>query len=487
MDIPVRRAEATDKNVHPTIREGGIVMLTISDRNPNCHRRAFLKIGSLALGGLTLPDLLAARAADGRPLVKDKAVIFLFLHGGPSQIETFDPKMAAPANIRSATGEVATAIPGVTFGGSFPRLAALADKVAIVRSYVPGDANHDIKPVVCRDTFGANLGSIYGRVAGMNHPATGLPSNVVLFPRSVDSSTQPGTMNFGRFADTGSFGSAYAPFDPSSGGQLQKNMKLTLPFDRLEDRRQLLSQLDHVKWSLSEGHLIDGLDRMRQQAIGTILRGVGDAFDLSTEDPRTIDRYDTAPLVRPENIDKKWKNYNNYVDNAKTLGKLLLLARRLCERGCGFVTVTTNFVWDMHSDVNNAGVEEGMRYMGLPLDHALSAFIEDLEQRGLSEKILLVACGEIGRTPRINKNGGRDHWANLAPLLLTGGGLKMGQTIGQSTRDAGEPQTEPVRPKNLIATILHTLFDVGELRIAPGVPREIAQTMTAWEVIGGLV
>src|SRR5262249_44729238 len=158
-----------------------------------------------------------ARAADGRPLVKDKSVILLFLHGGPSQIETFDPKMTASADIRSATGEVRTAIPGVTFGGSFPRFAALADKVAVVRSYVPGDANHDIKPVVCRDTFGANLGAIYGRVAGMNNPVTGLPSNAVLFPRSVDPSTQPETKSFGRFADTGSFGAAFAPFDPSSG------------------------------------------------------------------------------------------------------------------------------------------------------------------------------------------------------------------------------------------------------------------------------
>src|SRR5207247_5496439 len=118
--------------------------------------------------------------------------------------------------------------------------------------------------------------------------------------------------------------------------------------------------------------------------------GVADAFDLGKEDPKIVARYDTAPLVRPENIDKKWKNYNNYVDNAKTLGKLLLLARRLCERGCGFVTVTTNFVWAMHSDVNNAGVEEGMRYMGLPLDYAVSAFIDDVEARGLMDDILLV-------------------------------------------------------------------------------------------------
>src|SRR5207249_4572831 len=139
------------------------------------------------------------------------------------------------------------------------------------------------------------------------------------------------------------------------------------------------------------------------------------------------------------------------------------LARRLCERSCGFVPVTTSFVWDMHADVNNATMVEGMGYMGRPLDHALSAFIEDVEARGLSEKILLVVCGEMGRTPRINKKGGRDHWGNLGPLLLYGGGLKMGQVIGQSTRDAGSPNTEPVRIRHLVATVLHTLLDVGQV------------------------
>jgi uncharacterized protein (DUF1501 family) len=457
-------------------------VLAIHDRA--FSRRAFLKIGGLTLGGLALPHLLAAEA---RQLVRDKSVIFLFLHGGPPQTETFDPKMSAPAGVRSATGEVATRIPGVTFGASFPKVAALADKVSVVRSYVPGDANHDIKPVVCKDTLGGNLGVIYSRVAGLNHPTTNLPSNVVLFPRAVDPSTQPGTMAFGKFGSTGNFGPAYAPFDPSGGGDLQKDMRLTLPMDRLDDRRALLSQLDRVQWAASEGKLIEGMDRTRQQAFGTILGGVADAFDLSRENEKVIGRYDTAPLVRPENIDKKWKNYNNYVDNAKALGKLLLLARRLCERGCGFVTVTTNFVWDFHADVNNAGVEEGMRYMGLPLDHALSAFIEDVEARGLSEKILLVVCGEIGRTPKINGKGGRDHWGNLAPLLLSGGGLKMGQVIGHSNKDAAEPQSDPVRIRDLIATVLNTLFDVGELRLAAGVPREVAQTMTGWEPIPGLL
>jgi hypothetical protein len=462
-------------------------MLTIGDCTRR-GRRDFLKIGSLSLGGWALDQLLGLRAtaAESGRVATDKSVIFLFMHGGPSQTETFDPKMTAPAGIHSATGELATTMPGVTFGGTFPRLAALAHKLAVVRSFVTGDGNHDIKPVVGRDTFGANLGSIYSRVVGMNHPQTGIPTNVVLFPRSVDPSTQPGTMSFGKFGSSGSLGAAFAPFDPSAGGDLQEDLKLSLSMDRLDDRRNLLVKLDGMKRSLDAG-LVDGMDRMREQAFNTILGGVADAFDLAKEDRLTAARYDTAPLVRPENIDRKWNNYNNYVDNAKSLGKLLLLARRLCERGCGFVTVTTNFVWDMHADVNNAGVEEGMRYMGTPLDHAVSAFIEDVEARGLSDKILLVCCGEMGRTPKTNKNGGRDHWGSLAPLLLFGGGLRGGQVIGQSTRDAGEALSQPVSIKNLLATLMHVLFDVGELRVVRGVPRDIAQSMTEWSVIPGLI
>ncbi len=453
-------------------------MLSVVDR------RAFLQIGSLALGGLSLPSLL--RAAETKQIVKDRSVIFLFLHGGPSQFETFDPKMSAPQDVRSATGEIRTKLPGVTFGSSFPKLAALADKVTVVRSYVPGDANHDIKPVVGRDTFGANLGSVYARVAGVNHPASGMPTCVNLFPKAVEPKSQPAQTGFGRFGDTGVFGSAYAPFDPSSGVGLHQDMKLSIPMDRLEDRRRILSEFDRVKWRLNDPKAVDGMDRVREQAFHTILGGVAEAFDLSKESAKTVARYDTGPLVRPENINKKWNNYKFYVDNSQTLGKLLLLARRLCERGAGFVTVTTNFVWDMHADVNNAPVEEGMRYMGVPLDHALSAYLEDVEARGLSEKILLVVCGEMGRTPRINKAGGRDHWGNIGPLLLAGGGLKMGQVIGQSDRSGGSPATEPVRIQNLIATVLQTTLDMGEVRIVPGMPREIATTMASWEPIPNL-
>jgi hypothetical protein len=446
-------------------------------------RRTFLRVGALSLGGLTLPVPNPVRGS--QPVSPaDKSVVFLFLHGGPSQIETFDPHMEAPAETRSATGEVRTALPGVTFGSSFPRLARLADRLAVVRSFVPGDANHDIKPVVGRESAGANLGSVYAHVAGATHPETGMPRNVLLFPRAVDPSTQPGTTSFGNLGATGPFGPAAAPFQPGADGALQRDMKLALATSRFDDRRALLAELDRARATLDAGQR-DGIDGARQKAVSLLLGGVGDAFDLAREDARTVDRYDTARLVRPENIDRKWKNYNNYVDNAKALGRLMLLARRLCERGAGFVTVTTNFVWDMHADVNNAPVGEGMGYMGPPLDHALSAFLEDVAARGMSDRVLLVCCGEMGRTPKVNKNGGRDHWGNLGALLLAGGGLKAGQVIGRSARDGGEPNSDPVRVRDLIGTIMHTVFDVGKLRVARGVPRQVLQ-MAEWDPIPGL-
>jgi uncharacterized protein (DUF1501 family) len=264
-------------------------------------------------------------------------------------------------------------------------------------------------------------------------------------------------------------------------------MQLQLSRTRLDDRRSLLSGLDRIRRGLDASGAIEGLDRLQQQAFQTILGGVANAFDLAAEDAKTIERYDTAPLARPENISRKWNNYNNYVDNAKTLGKLLLLARRLCENGCGFVTVTTNFVWDMHADENNAGVEEGMQYMGWPLDHALSAFLEDVHARGLGDRILLAVTGEMGRTPRINGNGGRDHWGGLTPLLLAGGGLPMGQVIGQSSSDAGEPASEPITNAHLVSTIMHTLLDVGVVRVQREIPTAVADAVAGGTPIPGLL
>jgi hypothetical protein len=426
-----------------------------------------------------------AKAANLRP-VTGKSVIFLFMHGGPSQIETFDPKMSAPAEVRSVTGEIDTSLPGITYGSTFTKLAALAHKTAVVRSFRTGDGNHDIKPVVGKTTLGANMGSLFARVAGTNDPKTGMPLNTLLSSKSIDAAGESPVDNFGKFDSPGGLGTSYAPFLPGGSGTLQKDMQLALDPARLGDRKSLLGSLDRIRRDLDARGELSGTDRFQEQALQTILGGAASAFDLSKEDAKTIARYDTAPLIRPDQISRKWNNYPRYVDNAKSLGKLLLLARRLCEAGCGFVTVTTNFVWDMHADVNNATMEEGMQYCGRPFDHAVSAFIEDCEARGLSDKILLVCCGEMGRTPRINKNGGRDHWGGSSPLLLSGGGLNMGQVIGQSTRDAGEPATEPFGNENLLATVMHTLLDIGQVRLMTGLPQDLLRALTTPEPISGL-
>jgi Protein of unknown function (DUF1501) len=457
----------------------------LSLRDP-LARREFLRIGGLALGGLSLASTFAPAgsplATTQRPLT-DKAVIFLFLHGGPSQIETFDPKMTAPDTIRSATGEVKTTLPGITFGGTFPKLAARAQQLAIVRSFVTGDGNHDIKPIVGRDSFGANLGSAFAAVAGTNHPRSGMPTNVALFPQAVEAESQPFQKGFGNFLASGPFGMPTEPIVPGGGGTFQKNLTLNFPPAQLDDRRSLLTAFDRAKSHVESS---DRSDPLREKAFSILLGGVADAFDWKKEDPKVVAAYDTASLVNVARIDKKWNNHKFYADNVRTLGKLLLLARRLCERGAGFVTVTTNFVWDMHADANNATITEGMSYMAPPLDHAIAAFLDDVRERGLHDKILLVVCGEMGRTPVINSKGGRDHWGELAPLVLAGGGLPMGQVIGRSDAKAGTPNTEPIGKAHLISTIYHSLFDVGKLRVTRGVPRELL-TMVDAPPIPGLV
>lgn len=458
-------------------------MLQFHDPRGGFSRRDFLTVGGLA--GLSLPTLLAARAAGaerGRPLTTGKSVIFLMMHGGPSQIETFDPKPGAPDSIRSATGAIRTAVPGLEFGGTFPRLARHADKLAIVRSFTSGDGNHDIKPIVSRHSQGANLGSLYARVAGNLRP-NGMPTNTALFPRAVDPRGPGPRSSFGNFLSAGSIGSSYVPFTPGAGGPMQQNMTLRLARDRVEDRRTLLYQLDRLRRD-ADAQGLPG-DRLHEQAYDVIFSGIARAFDLSNEDPRLVERYDTGRFFRHGAWTHK-NNRNEYDAHAKSLGKLLLLARRLCEAGCGFVLVNTEFVWDMHQDVNNLGVREGMDLVGTPFDHALATYIEDVEARGLADQIMLVATGEMGRTPRLQPNGGRNHWGRSTPLLVHGGGIAHGQVIGRSSRDGGEPATEPMTIPRLIATIMNTLFHLGDVRIAQDVPADLARLLTDAAPIPGL-
>jgi hypothetical protein len=456
--------------------------------NRGGSRREFMRVGSLGLGGLGLSHLLEAQAlgAGGKGMLRDKSVIFLFMHGGPSQYETFDPKMEAPSSIRSATGEIPTSIPGITFGSTFEKLAQRAHLLNIVRSFVTGDGNHDIKPVMSNSTLRANMGSLYSRIAGATRTDTAMPTNVTLFPRSVTADAGAPLKDFGDFESAGPLGAAYTPFVPGAGASLQQDLRLNIPSTRLEDRKLLLTHLDRLKKLADASPAIAGTDALQRQAFDTLVSGVAAAFDLSNEDPKVISQYDTLPLANPDRIDKKWNNHKHYADHGSSLGKQLLLARRLCERGCGFVTLTTSFVWDMHADINNAPMVEGMGYVGKPFDHAVSAFIDDVEARGLKDKILLVCCGEMGRSPKLNEKGGRDHWGNLAPLMLYGGGLHSGQVIGKSAADGGSPASDPIRITDLTATIMQTLMHLDQVRLMRGLPRNVADAVSIGTPIAGL-
>jgi len=472
-------------------------MLTIEDTvrvGGGLARRSFLRVGSAGLAGLAgLPGFLGqvagagrASAAEGlKPYLRDRSVIFLFMHGGPSQFETFDPKSEGSSNVHSQTGDIATSIPGVAFGSTFPQLAKRAHLLNIVRSFVTGDGNHDIKPVVGMATQRANIGSLYARVAGPMRPATAMPTNVTLFPHAVLTSAGQPITQFGDFTAAGDIGPIYAPLVPGGGAGFQEDMKIHLPQDRLSDRRGLLAELDRGRrWR--DLAAMRGAAAIQDSAFDALLQGVSGAFDLDKEDPRLVERYDTASLFRPETIDRKWNNHKNYADHGQSIGKLLLLARRLCEHGAGFVTVTTSFVWDMHADANNAPMVEGLGYVGAPFDYAVAALIDDIEARGLSEKILLVCCGEMGRSPVLNAAGGRDHWGNLAPLMLYGGGLGKGNVIGRSSRDGGEPASDPVFITDLVGTIMRSLLDLSEVRLLDSLPKSLQATLAQGRPIPGL-
>ncbi len=397
-------------------------------RSRDCEgnsRRDFLKVGTLGMAGLGLSDLLRMRSearAAGTD-VKDTSVIWLWLSGGPTHVETFDPKMTAPAEYRSVTGEVATSIPGVTLGGTFPKMAAVADKMSFVRSFAHTNSGHgggthfvmtgyDNRNI---DNGGLptrpSIGSIFSRSRGPNNLQTGIPTYVRLGGIGADG---PAFL-----------GAAYNPFDP--GGQARNNMSMVVERGRLDNRRSLLKGLDQVNREADRARLMEGLDAFEQQAFNLVLSRSQQAFDLKYEDPRVVDRY------------------------GKGLGQQLLTARRLCEAGCGFVTINYGG-WDMHGKIKAAMTKRSPQ-----LDHGVAALVEDMQQRGLEKNILLVISGEFGRTPKVNGGAGRDHWAPLSTLALAGGGLQMGQTVGESAAKVDVPKTTPITPQDLMSTVFHVL------------------------------
>lgn len=416
---------------------------------PNCEglsRRSFLRVGGLGSlklgGGLTLAQLLAARAVAGTAgadalaprIEQNTSVVWFWLNGGPSQFETFDPKMGAPREFRSVTGEVSTKLPGITFGGSFEKLARAADKLAVVRSFhVPNQnvsghssAAYHVNTGYHKDERRPSFGSIVSRYRGATHPRSGIPSYAQILGRVGYAEAE--TVIRG----PAWLGQAYAPFIPD--GPASENMALSTTVERLEHRRELLGKLDRMRRDFDAAGVMEGIDGFNRQAVDLIYNRAADAFNLDKEDPRTVERY------------------------GEGLGATMLTARRLCEAGCGFVTVSFGD-WDSHNNIKDKYDRDAPK-----VDHALATFIEDVYQRGLDKKILLVFTGEFGRTPRINDKGGRDHWGSLSPLMFSGGGLRVGQVIGEATDKGEEPLTNPLTIPHLMGTVFRHLGIPFELQ-----------------------
>lgn len=448
-------------------------------------RRDFLQIGTLGLGSLSLPWLLQqkASAASGVSFVRDRSVVFLFLSGGASHIETFNPNMSGPTPTRSTTGEVTTTVPGMTFGGTFPMLAKWAHEMAVVHSFQHPIGGH-VQAIVHMLTGGTDpsgqlkegfsLGSAYTRLRGTNHERTGMPTYALLNSEEVDPQYRSERGRVVSGSHPGSLGTAFAPFVPGSKGPATENMQLNIGPDRLSDRRLLLGKLDHLKREAERIVEYEGVNKYTEQAFDVILGSAAEAFDLSKEDQRILSRYDTSHIQ----VGKK-------TFRPSQLGRHMLTARRLIEAGCGFVTVHSAG-WDMHADGNNPGIVAGMEMLGRPVDRAVSAFLEDLALRGLSEKVLLVIAGDFGRTPKVNARGGRDHWPRLCTLALAGGGLNGGRIVGRASRGNDIPASDPVTTSHLMSTVMHSLFDIAQLRLTVGVPRPLMMQLESHAPIPGL-
>jgi hypothetical protein len=385
---------------------------------------------------LTLPDILRAEARQGKGIrSRHKAVINIFLGGGPPHQDLWDLKTEAPVEIRGEFRPIDTNVPGIRICEVFPRLAGMMDKAAIIRSVVGAVDRHE--PFQCHTGWTINdLASIGGR------PSVG--SVVSRLQGPVDPSVPPfvGLANAGVWKDPGRpgfLGPAFAPFQPD--GPALANMKLRgVTLDRMADRRRLLDSFDGLRRDVDASGSLAGVDAADERAFDVLTSSkLVDALDLSREDPRVRERYGDG---RP---------YKFQSDGAPTANEHLLIARRLVEAGVRCVT-TTYGRWDGHSDNF-----ELIRDHGSKLDQGLSALIEDLDARGMLDDVTVIAWGEFGRTPRINKDAGRDHWSQVSCAFMAGGGMRTGQVIGSTNRLGEYAKDRPVHLQEVIATLYHNV------------------------------
>ena len=419
-------------------------------------RRGVLKIGALGVGafGLNMADVLRAEAKTGS--MNHKAVINIFLGGGPPHQDMWEIKTEAPKEIRGPFQPISTNVSGIQIGECFPKIASIADKSAFLRAVVGCEGRHDsfqcmtgwrhadMRPLGGRPALGSVMHKLKGPVDPSVPPYIGMKTDGVW--------RNPGTPGF--------LGSAYGPFIPD--GQGLNDMKLNgITTERLSDRKQVLASSDRLRRNADADGSLEGLDAYQQQAFDVLTSSkLVDALDLSKEDPKIRARYGDG------------KPYTFKYDGAETNNELILQARRLVEVGVRCVTLTYGR-WDSHGD--NEGL---VRHHGVRIDQAVHALVTDLEERGMLDDVTVLVWGEFGRTPRINGNGGRDHWPQVSCAYMAGGGMQTGQAIGSTNRLGEHAHSRPVHVQEIFATLYHNLgIDISATTITDptGRPQYLTQ------------
>lgn len=414
-------------------------------------RRHFLKIGGLSLGGMSLPQILRAEessAASRGQSQSHKAVIMIYLSGGPSHQDMYDLKMEAPLEIRGSFRPIATNVQGIEICEHLPRLATMMDKVAIIRSLYGCPDQHASDLCMSGYPIGAqgrqenhpSLGSAVSRLQGPVDPSVPPFVGLTIKTRHAPYSN-PGFPGF--------LGTGHSAFQPD--GQGMADMRLNgITLDQLRNRQALLTSFDQFRRQIDQQEIYRGVDALSQKAFDVLTSSkLVEALDLEKEDPLVRDRYGrgSSDPAFGEDAGPHWMDQ-------------FLMARRLVEAGVRCVTLSFGS-WDRH----------GANFERLPtqlamFDQGITALVEDLHRRGLQDDVSVVAWGEFGRTPRINKDGGRDHWPQVSCCLLAGGGMKTGQVIGSTNRLGEVPQDRPVHYQEVFATLYNRLgIDVGAATI----------------------
>jgi hypothetical protein len=438
-------------------------------------RRGFLKVGGMAAGGLSLPQLLAAESQSGTGR-SHKAIINIYLPGGPSHLDTFDLKPESPREVRGEFRPIATNVPGMEICELFPLLAKRADKFALIRSIFDSEGRHDcFQCMTGRTVKDANsappggwpaFGAWVSKLQGSNH---GVPANLsLMYPTGNRTWGEPGRGGF--------LGAAHAPMplverDPNAKAQSMTLRGITT--ERLADRDRLLRAVDAFRREADGTGQMDGIDHFNQQAL-EILSGESlvNALDLSQEDPKTLERYGANDIVYQR-------------DGAPRMVRNFLIARRLVEAGARVVSLNYSR-WDWHGG-------DGMNFpssrVEFPmLDRGLSALFDDLYDRGLDRDVSVVVWGEFGRTPKINQNNSRDHWPRVNFALMAGGGMRTGQVIGATDRIGGEVTERPVRFEEVFATLYQNVgIDLRKATVTDATGRPNFLVSTGIEPIRELI